>query len=108
MHYHHFHINPSMEIARSRVISLRPLEYRWVTNILKTIKSNPQIKKSIINGKLDSSTKHILEKCPRIDLDDHTDHTLWWSVSMAKIVLKTKSKPRKNNQGAYYRPPWLE
>lgn len=84
----------------ARRIHLKPVEYKWVKNILNVAKYDYYVRRDIINnGELNNRTHNILSKNKSIDADGHSGFSFIWSVAVARDVLLTKSKLKSHEQG---------
>lgn len=88
-----------------RIIHVRPIEHRWVANIIRAARKDEYLRNSILGLSKSRSYPCVdTKKFPEIDEDGHSGGSFSWSCSLAREALIGQAKIRKHKDGIGYLP----
>lgn len=96
-------MNPLSLINLARLVLLQPKEYKWINDILKISRSNPQVKKEIMEFHRGNFFKLRILNHPRIIKGSHDNKSLRWSIRVAKLIMTNKHQIYKHRLGYKYK-----
>ena len=96
-------------LTKMQVLHIRPVEYKWIKNILNLSKKNSSFRNNIRKLKINSYTNRRLASCLEINKDGHTMGTMNWSLRLVSHVLNTRTMLKKCDcgTGLSYPNSWL-
>jgi hypothetical protein len=94
------HLHPRFNTPKLILIS--GPEYTWVSNFLKAVKRDTNLKKKILSWEPGKCPDINITRFPDIDKDDHTVGTLCWTVQLTQIIIQHNCKIKKHKMGYSY------
>lgn len=83
------------------VLAFKPVEYKWVTNMLRAAHQHIEVRKFIVGG---SDTNMILSHrlSKKLKSNHHSTGSFIWTLNIVKLILRNDMRVIKHKSGAEY------